>query len=56
MLNNPTGRTADGSDRETALAWFYDAERRSGATIEDAHERTAEFAKRLDVLAKARAS
>ena len=56
MLNNPTGRTADGSDRETALAYFYDSERRGGATIDEAHERTAEFAKRLDVLVKARAS
>jgi hypothetical protein len=56
MLNNPTGRTADGSNREAALTRFYTAERLAGASCEEAHERTAEFAKRLDVLAKARAS
>jgi hypothetical protein len=36
--------------REAALLNFYQAERRAGADALTAHERMAEFAKRLDAL------
>ncbi|MFA6984597.1 MAG: hypothetical protein WC213_00125 [Arenimonas sp.] len=36
--------------REQALANFYSAERRAGATPIEANERMGEFAKRLDDL------
>ena len=42
-------------DRETALANYYNAERRAGADSLTAHERMAEFAKRLDALENERA-
>ena len=36
--------------RSEALQHYYDAERRAGADVLTAHERMAEFAKRLDDL------
>lgn len=43
-------------DRETALINYYDAERRAGADPLIAHERMAEFAKRLDAYEQERLS
>ena len=42
-------------DRETALANYYDSERRAGACPVTANERMGEFAKRLDAIEEERA-
>lgn len=56
MQQQASGRDYKAVSRESALAEYYNAERRAGANPVEANERMADYAKRLDALEAGRAT